>query len=212
MPSLEIDHVILAVDDLDRAAASLLQAFGLVAVAGGRHPGHGTGNMIVPLAGTYLELMAVVDRHEAESSILGCFVVDRVAAGGGPMAICLRTDDISAVASERGIEPVAMGRRKPDGTELSWYLAGLDQAFGEERLPFFIEWHVAPGDHPAETRVEHRGGAAVLDRVVMGGDRGRLTEWLGGVSLPIDVEAGAPGVIAARLMIGGEPVVISEQP
>ncbi|RPI24531.1 MAG: VOC family protein [Actinobacteria bacterium] len=212
MPSLEIDHVIVAVDDLDRAAARLSAASGLTVLAGGRHPGHGTGNMIVPLGTTYLELMAVVDREEAAGSILGRFVTDRVAAGGGPMALCLRTDDIAAIAGERAIELLAMGRRKPDGSELSWHLAGLDQAFGEERLPFFIEWHAAPGDHPAETGVHHPGGAAALERVVVGGSEARLHEWVGGAVLPIEVAAAPPGVLAAHLTIGGDPFVIWSRP
>jgi hypothetical protein len=209
---LEIDHIIVAVDDLGRAAERLFNDHGLAAAAGGRHPGHGTGNMIVPLAGVYIELMAVVDPVEAASSPLGRFVAEHVAAGGGPMALCLRTDDLAAVATERGVEPIPMVRRTPDGTELAWELAGLDRALGAQRLPFFIEWHVAPGRHPAETPVKHPGGAAALEKVVLRGDRDLIGTWLGRADGAIVVEPGPPGVEAIHLSVGGAPVVITRQP
>src|SRR5262245_53549604 len=62
---LAIDHVILLAADLDHAAARLLKTHGLASLPGGRHPGHGTGNRIVPLGDSYLELMGVVDEVEA---------------------------------------------------------------------------------------------------------------------------------------------------
>ena len=49
--------------------------------AGGRHPGHGTANRIVPLGSSYIELMAVVDRVEADSSPLGSWVERRLVDG-----------------------------------------------------------------------------------------------------------------------------------
>jgi hypothetical protein len=52
---LALDHVIVMVQDLDAAARRCYEATGLASVAGGRHPGHGTGNRIVPLGGSYIE-------------------------------------------------------------------------------------------------------------------------------------------------------------
>ena len=74
---LAIDHVIVVVDDLDAAAARLLDEHGLASLPGGRHEGHGTGNRIVPLGPDYLELMAVVDADEAVGSPLGAWVAER---------------------------------------------------------------------------------------------------------------------------------------
>jgi hypothetical protein len=59
--TLELDHVLIAVIDLDAAASAFAADHGLDSVTGGRHPGWGTANRIVPLGETYLELVAVVD-------------------------------------------------------------------------------------------------------------------------------------------------------
>ena len=68
---LWIDHVVLACADLDVAAAHLLERHGLASVPGGRHPGWGTANRIVPLGGSYVELITVVDAEEALQSQFG---------------------------------------------------------------------------------------------------------------------------------------------
>ncbi len=47
--ALRIDHIVWGVDDLDRAAAEVQERYGLASVPGGRHPGWGTANRIVPL-------------------------------------------------------------------------------------------------------------------------------------------------------------------
>src|SRR5437773_12025522 len=66
-----VDHVLLPVADLEDGARSLDERFGLKGVPGGRHPGVGTANVIVPLGRQYLELIAIVDQGEAASSRLG---------------------------------------------------------------------------------------------------------------------------------------------
>lgn len=205
----DIDHVIVAVRDLDTAADRFLAEYGLASVAGGRHPGHGTANRIVPLGGAYLELMAVLDRGEAAASRLGTAVAAATEEGDGAFALCLRTDDIGSVASRLGLEPVPMTRRRPDGVELAWTLAGLECALGPERLPFFIEWHVAPGDHPAEIHIDHPGGAASLGRVRISGDARRIVEWVGREDPLIEVEDGTPGIASVEIVVGGEAFVVA---
>src|SRR5437588_4680677 len=66
-PRLQFDHVQVAVGGLDAAAEHFASRYGLMALQGGHHPGRGTGNMIVPLGRSYLELIAVVEESEAES-------------------------------------------------------------------------------------------------------------------------------------------------
>jgi len=206
MASLEIDHVIFAVRDLDTAAARFLATYGLVAVAGGRHIGHGTGNRLIPLGGAYLELMAVVDVEEARGSALGRRVLEWTALGDRPAAVCLRTDDIEEVCSERGLVVAPMQRVNDDGVMLRWRLAGLDEALGPDALPFFIEWDVEPGLHPAEINVNHPCGAAAIDRVMLGGEETRMAGWLGQPGLGLDVDPGPPGVRAVFLAAGGSTI------
>src|SRR5205809_7521336 len=69
-PPTVVDHVLLPVADLEVGAQRFYERFGLKGIPGGRHPGGGTANVIVPLGLQYLELIAVVDEGEAASSCL----------------------------------------------------------------------------------------------------------------------------------------------
>lgn len=165
---LSIDHVIVLVPDLSRAADHLLDEYGLASVTGGRHTGHGTGNRIVPLGSNYLELMAVVDPVEAAGSAMGRWAAANTTADLTPAAVCLRTDDIASIGRTLDEEPEAMSRQRPDGSILSWRLVGLSDMTGPGNLPFFIEWQCQPEDHPAATPVEHRVDVMGITIVTIG--------------------------------------------
>jgi hypothetical protein len=165
---MELDHVIIVAEDLVEAASRLLADHGLASIAGGRHAGHGTGNRIVPLGTTYLEIMAVVDPTEAATSPMGRWAASQATASLCPSAVCLRTDNIDLVAAELGEVPLAMDREKPDGSRLSWHLAGLDGMLGSDNLPFFIQWHCDPHQHPGAGLAPHRVVPRDLAEVTVG--------------------------------------------
>jgi hypothetical protein len=203
---LTIDHVLVVVRDLDDAADRLYEQTGLASAAGGRHGGHGTGNRIVPLGDSYLELMAVVDRGEAAASPAGSWLERRL--DEGPAGLCLRTDDLEAVARRTGYQPLPMSRTRPDGVTLDWHLVGLEAALSEG-LPFFIEWHLDEEDHPGRTVVEHRCAPLGIDWVELGGDEERLGSWLGCHDLPLRHVDGRPGPHRVSIALAnGESVVI----
>ena len=206
---LEIDHVLVVVGDLDTAAVRFERDLGLGSVAGGRHSGHGTANRIVPLDESYIELVAVVDDSEAATSPFGSYMQARLAESGeGPVALCVRTDDIGALAERTGDRPFGMTRTRPDGVELSWHLLALDAAL-ELGLPFFIEWHVTADEHPGRAAVGHRVAATGIAWVELGGDAERLDEWLGAPVPAIRAVGGPPGVRRAAVDIAnGDPLVI----
>jgi len=165
---LEIDHVILLAPDLDGGGRQLRSEFGLDSIPGGRHAGHGTGNRIVPLGATYLELMAVVDPTEAAESPMGRWAAMYTTTELTPAAVCLRTDDIEPIAAVLGEIPESMSRTRPDGSILSWKLAGLTGMLGPENLPFFIEWQCEPSDHPGATPVDHAADVVGIAEVTIG--------------------------------------------
>jgi hypothetical protein len=187
--SLRIDHVVLCVPDLDRAGKYLSQRYGLLSHPGGRHPGQGTANRIVPLGESYLELVAVVDPVEAVGSTFGSWVADNASHPPSPRAVCLRTDDLDEVCARLGLEATSMSRETPDGSILRWRLAGLDQALAEA-LPFFLQWEVPDDQFPGRMQP---GNAAHIDEVIMSGDVDRLREWTAGVG-GLVVESGAAGI------------------
>ena len=205
---LAIDHAIVTVVDPSATAERLASRAGLRAVEGGRHSGHGTGNWIVPLGDSYLELMTVVDPEEAEGSPLGRWVLRHTRHGDRLSALCLRTDDIEEIAARTGHGATPMSRQLPDGTELRWRLVGLPAALSDDALPFFIQWG-SGGDHPGRMDVEHAVTVAGIAWVEYGGDAGRLGRWLGDHSLPIRVVGERSGPRRLAIMTGDGPVVLN---
>jgi hypothetical protein len=190
---LELDHVLIAVDDLAAAAKEVEQRFGFASVEGGRHPGWGTANRIVPLGRSYLELIAVVDAAEGEANLAGRWV----GAGSGGLRLlgwAVRPDDLDAVAARLGLEISAGSRQAPRGEQLRWRSAGLERAVTEPCLPFFIEWS-------AETRFPGLAAAAPtsISELQLTGDAALVAAWLGPHDLPITVSPGPPGIRALVL-------------
>lgn len=175
---LVIDHVIVCVANLDKAARRFEREHGVVSVEGGRHRGHGTANRLIPLGDNYVELLAVVAPKEAKKSALGTWAMHRAAVPGGG-GVCLRAEDLDAVCARLGLRPDAMSRVTPDGMILDWRLAGLKQAFANN-LPFFIQWDVPDDLHPGRIEVEHPAGEVRLADTTIWGDSAhvaRLQEW-----------------------------------
>jgi hypothetical protein len=170
----ELDHVLVAVADLEAGARRFLHGYGLTALEGGRHPGRGTANRIVPLGGRYIELIAIVDAGEVARSHLGRRVA-AAAESGRPLAgWAARTRDSAALddlgrrlhEAGWGVGEVHDGSRvKPDGTVLRWRSMDLYPGPQENDpgvLPFLIAWDVRMEDHPGSATVVHPAGQAEM--------------------------------------------------
>ena len=173
-PLVVVDHVLLPAADLQADAARLEEQFGLRANEGGRHPGVGTANYIVPLGLQYLELIAIVDRDEAAASRLGARLATALREQRRFVAWALRTDDLDALRAkllDAGwmLPPIVEGsRRRPDGHVLSWRTQDVDEAGpAPSAIPFVIEWRVPKGLHPGQAPASHRIGEASLRQVVV---------------------------------------------
>lgn len=189
--SLEVDHLILCVPDLDEAGARLNADHGLASIPGGRHPGHGTANRIVPLGVSYLELLTVVDPAEAQSSHFGRWAQRSMKASLEAHGLVLRTRRLDAVCARLDLNPVAMKRARPDGTEMVWRLAGM-KALVDHGLPAFIEWRTPEDELPGRTSVDHEVDVVEM-RVTLSGDSNTLRRWTEGAG-SIDLVEGDPGV------------------
>lgn len=144
-----IDHIIFADPDLARGIATFSSRYGIVPSEGGRHLGFGTRNALVGLGeGAYLEIMSVDPEQDVPAGerffALEATSVPRFAAW------CARADrpltETVAIARDFGIdlgEIIAMSRRRPDGSVLSWTLTS-PFAPRESVLPFYIDWGGAP--------------------------------------------------------------------
>lgn len=198
-----LDHVVLAVGDLDRTAADYRE-LGFNVQIGGRHPTRTSHNALIVFEdGAYIELIAWLspmperwfDAHREH--------------GDGLMDFALLPEDTTRAISEaasRGLAlsgPLDGGRRRPDGKELLWQTAR--QATFD--LPFLC------GDlTPRELRVpagegrRHANGAlGIATLVVAVSDPGAsLARYLALLGVP---RAGGPGVcVTPPLVLPGAGV------
>jgi catechol 2,3-dioxygenase-like lactoylglutathione lyase family enzyme len=196
---LRIDHVVYAVRDLDETAERFRRDLGLDSTPGGRHPGWGTANRIVPLGEDYLELISVVDGDRAAGTTFGRSLLERSAAGDGWFAVCVAADDLEAVAGRLDLEVSRGSRERQDGSVVRWRSAGLEDPRRQAWMPFFIAWDVAPELHPGRARAGHGVKARGIASVEVGGDPASLDAWLGGEELPIRVTGGTEGIRSVAL-------------
>jgi catechol 2,3-dioxygenase-like lactoylglutathione lyase family enzyme len=172
-PARRLDHVVIAVRDLDDAITRY-RALGFDARVGGRHTGRGTHNAIVRFGLDYLELISVYDEVEARGAGRG-ELVEFLARGEGPVAYVLATDDIG-VEAERiraagmaVIGPFAMERLRPDGSRLSWRF--VIPGDGSERRPWpsFIQWDQPDADRlRLDGPTAHPNGARGIRSITVG--------------------------------------------
>ena len=150
-----IDHLVLAVPDLDRAMDDVAREYGVRPMVGGRHEGLGTHNALVSFGSSYLELIAPdptqpdpdgprpfgADGIE-RSTLVAWAVRPDVTAGESLEALI-------AACRRVGHDPgdsVPMSRRTPSGAVLRWELTFPTMAH-DGLVPFLIDW--GETSHPA---------------------------------------------------------------
>ena len=205
----ELDHILIAVDNLAAAARAIEDEHGLRAEEGGRHPGWGTANRIVPLGDAYLELVTAVDASAAARSSFGRWVAVSQSELLRPIGWAVRTDELDEVASRLGLTIEPGSRAGRDGKLVSWRLAGVEEAAAEPALPFFIEW--APGTRlPGRARTVDATGEVSVAEIRVSGDPHRIKTWLGNHQAPIDVRPGTAAITAVVLRsASGDEIVLA---
>ena len=150
-----IDHVVVAVDDPDKAAATLERRLGLAATGGGRHEAFGTMNRLVWLGDAFLELIGVFDGELARRSWLGLPVLAALERGGGLVTWAFSVDDLDdalrwAPKDGRLLGPVDGERRRPDDRIVRWRVARPDEI--SPTAPFLIEHDLQAAEWSAPDR------------------------------------------------------------
>jgi catechol 2,3-dioxygenase-like lactoylglutathione lyase family enzyme len=151
-----IDHIVILVNDLDRAAADYA-SLGFTVVPGGEHTGGASHNALIAFAdGSYLELIAF--RREVPEHRWW----RHLAAGEGLIEYALLPSAIAedvAAAVARGLPldgPSPGGRVRPDGAQIAWQIAWA----ATSDVPFLCA-DVTPRELrvPGGTACEHANGA-----------------------------------------------------
>ena len=207
MLGMRLDHLSYAAgpDGLKGTAARIGALLGEEFQDGGIHPRFGTRNMVLPLtAGTYIEVVAVLDHPASDKAPFGQAVRARSELGGGWLGWVVAVDDITKVEERLGRESVQGNRHRPDGFELRWRQIGVKGLQSDPQLPFFIQWQSPEEQHPSAGAT----GEVRLGTLEIAGDPNRVSDWLGnsveGPLEDVDVQwvapHGTPGVVAAQFL------------
>jgi catechol 2,3-dioxygenase-like lactoylglutathione lyase family enzyme len=118
-----LDHMVIAVSDLEAAAADYCE-LGFTVYAGGVHHGGVSHNALVVFAdGSYFELIAY---RQAAPDVRWWQVLSKAGEGFVDFALLPEnTERDVAAARNRGLDldgPIAGGRLRPDGARLDWQI------------------------------------------------------------------------------------------
>jgi len=196
--ALVLDHLVIAVRDLEAATANYRRLLGRRPSCKGRHPQYGTANVLFRLEdGAYLELLAP-EPESAQGPDWARGLRSRLdAAGEGIYALALGTDDIDAdVARLRGhglrvAGPApGTGVDEVSGARREWRNARIETASTRGTYVFIIQ-HDSPPSALPEAKPEGETGAIVngFDHTVIGSSNLPETLRLWDVTFDLDLRA-----------------------
>ncbi len=166
-----LDHLILAVRDLDGAEAAYTRLLGRRSSWRGEHPAAGTANVLFRLDNCYVELLAAT----GEGPIAAWLSQHLDAHGEGVAGLAFGTPDAEACYAEwkeRGLDPAppqpGLGRDHESGAFREWTNVHLPPSQTRGVLVFAIE-HRSPADILPEAPLWTDAESAVsgLDHVVV---------------------------------------------
>jgi catechol 2,3-dioxygenase-like lactoylglutathione lyase family enzyme len=136
--AFSLDHVVIAVSDLEQAMQDY-RDLGFTVMFGGKHTHSPTHNALIYFkSGAYIELLARLEGNPQAGGVDFSPLVD---SGEGLTGYCLGSDDLDADLAAmrlRGIpaEPsIDGGRKRADGAQLIWKTGRVGESFA----PFFIQ-------------------------------------------------------------------------
>ena len=169
-----LDHVIVAVAELEAAARDHARLLGRSPSWQGEHPGIGSANVLFRLEDCYLELLA-----PAGPGAVGDALRARLAAHGeGPLGFALATADADTCATAlraRGLAAAdpqpGMGRDEPSGAWRRWRNVMLPAGAARGILVFGIEHQSPPELLPLSAPLgAPEAAVAGIDHVVVRSD------------------------------------------
>src|SRR5947207_1391987 len=150
----QVDHLLYATPDLDLGVATIEKLLGIHATTGGQHLGFGTRNALVALGPLmYLEIIGP-DPDQPKPAGPRRFGIDDLK---GPKLIgwVSRATALDALVTRARAQGIALGdalsggRKRPDGTMLTWRYTDPSAVIEHRLIPYFMDWDDSP--HPATT-------------------------------------------------------------
>lgn len=144
----KIDHIVLAVPDLDHGIAYITGLTGAAPSIGGRHPQHGTQNAILSLGPKcYLEILST-DPSNTDAQTPRWMAVDQIQA---PTITrwCVRSSDLKREAKIIEKQILKGNRITKSGAHLRWEMTDPLSSPIVDTIPFLIDW-TGSHSHPAD--------------------------------------------------------------
>ena len=170
MNFVALDHVVVAVRDLEAASVTYESLLGRGPSWRGAHPGLGTANVLFRLDDTYLELLSPTGAGTLGAQIRAR--LDRV--GEGLVGFALRTEDAAACSAAlraRGLaatDPVdGVGHDTATASVRRWRNVLLPEGAARGVLVFAIEHRSPPDALPLVAPAAPRAAVSGIDHVVV---------------------------------------------
>lgn len=205
------DHLVYAVPDLVQAVEQMAEEWGVRPVIGGQHP-TGTHNALLSLGpATYLEIIAVDPSQDVTSG--RSFGLDAPPQGPVLRTWAVAVEDLAALVAQSqagGYDPGVIqsgGRRRPDGTQISWRSAQWATGWpplGDGIVPFVMEWG-AGTVHPASDSPQ---GCRLVSMAATHPQAGAVQAALDALGLPLRVEAGEQPRLSATIQTPKGTIVL----
>lgn len=203
-----LDHLLYATPDLDATVDDLVRRCGVRPAPGGSHPGRGTRNALLSLGpDSYLEILGP-DPAQPPPARPRWMGID-----GLPLARLAtwvaRSDDLAhdverALLAGEDLGAITAGaRRRADGVELRWRMAGPDAARMDGVIPFLIDWGESP--HPGAASPP---GCRLLEFRGEHPDAARARVVIEALGLELEMREGATPRLVARLATPNGEVVL----
>jgi catechol 2,3-dioxygenase-like lactoylglutathione lyase family enzyme len=198
-PALTLDHLVIAVRDLDSATNAYANLLGLAPSWHGNHPSYGTANVLFRLPDTYIELLAPSEDSSAASPWLQALRQRLDSVGEGLYAVALGTPDIDgsvASARDRGLtvsDPAAGdGVDAQSGVRRQWRNARIAPDSTRQVLAFFIQHDSPPDTLPLARPADPTSSVTGVDHLVVASsdlaDTARLWHETLGLDLRLTVD------------------------
>lgn len=195
---VEIDHLILAIDDLQKGIELFARETGVRPEFGGEHPGRGTANALVSLGkGRYLEILAPASAEARVDPSWGPITKHKELV---PVGWALHARDLAkTVETLRGAgftvsDPQPGSRKRSDGSTLRWQTAGLSgQQLDLE--PFLIQWGEGT-PHPSATSPQ---GCELVRIAITAPEPEALRKLVRTVGIEVQISEGKPGGMSFTL-------------
>jgi glyoxalase-like protein len=189
---LRLDRVAIGAKDLDATAAWLGSVAGLSATEQWWFAS-GLSSRLAYSGGAAIEIIGQAFPGAEMVHPLTGQIYARTIAHDCWLTWVVVSSDIDATATRLGLDVMDVQATSSTGQTIAWRMAGAPEAFfSEPYLPYFVSY--VDGDDAWRERALAPEPKFDVHRIEVSGDAERLSQWLGGADLPVELVPGSPAL------------------